>query len=145
MHPAQLLSTLRLDPTLPMPLFRQLYEAIKQAVLSGTISPGMQLPPTREFSMSLGTSRQTVLNAYSQLMAEGYLAGTVGKGTFVSDNLALPSRPIKNAAATSAVQQALRPLSSRGRQFVDARTRLDRKSTRLNSSHIQKSRMPSSA
>lgn len=41
----------------------------------------MQLPPTREFCRLLAVSRQTVLNAYALLTAEGYLDGTVGRGT----------------------------------------------------------------
>jgi GntR family transcriptional regulator/MocR family aminotransferase len=122
MYPAQFIGTLRLDPALPIPLFRQLYEAIKQAVLSGAIGPGMQLLPTREFATLLGISRQTVLNAYAQLMAEGYLAGAVGKGTYVSRQLALPA---KLAESVTAEQQALRPLSNRGQYFADACIRLN--------------------
>jgi GntR family transcriptional regulator / MocR family aminotransferase len=122
MHLVQSLATLRLNPAASTPLFRQLYDAIKQAILSGLLEPAMQLPPTRELAQQLAVSRQTVLNAYAQLMAEGFLSGTVGRGTFVSDKL--PSRGQVPQAAPS-VQQLLRPLSDRGQRFIGAGTGLN--------------------
>lgn len=115
MHLAQSMSNLQLDPSSRMPMYRQLYEEIKQSILLGALSPGMQLPPTRFLSQQFGISRQTVLNAYEQLMAEGYLSGTVGKGTFVSADLPIAQRkPVPQAQSTS----ILRPLSLRGQGFV---------------------------
>ena len=124
MHITQLLAALPLERTGPNPLFRQLYAAIKQAILSGALQPGMQLPPTREFCRLLGISRQTVLNAYAQLMAEGYLAGSVGKGTFVSARLPIAAPAARTTPADSTgpdpAPALLRPLSSRGLRFADA-------------------------
>lgn len=111
MHLAHSLAALRLDRASAAPMFRQLYEAIKQTILTGLSQPGTQLPPTRELAGQLGVSRQTVLNAYSQLMAEGYLVGGVGRGTFVSTSL--PLKPRKPAPAG-----LLRPLSPRGLGFT---------------------------
>lgn len=111
MHLAQSLATLRLEPHAATPLFRQLYEGIRQAILSGIAGPGTRLPPTRDLAQQLGVSRQTVLNAYDQLMAEGYLSGKVGRGTFVSASLPLaPARPARPGL--------LRPLSERGVSFT---------------------------
>jgi GntR family transcriptional regulator/MocR family aminotransferase len=62
MHLAQSLTSLRLDSSSPTPLFRQLYEAIKEAIRFGQLGPGTQLPPARGFAQLLGVSRQTVLN-----------------------------------------------------------------------------------
>ena len=95
------------------PLFRQLYAAVKEAVLRGALTPGMQLPPTRELCRMTGVSRQTVLNAWDQLMAEGYLSGTVGKGTFIAT--ALPIIP-----ASTAPRGLMRPLSARGQDYASA-------------------------
>jgi len=101
------------------PLFRQLYAHMKDAILAGLLPAGARLPPTRELCQLLGVSRQTVLAAYDQLMAEGYLSGTVGKGTFVHDALPLGAartgRP-RRAAAPS----LLRPLSPRGQGLSEA-------------------------
>jgi len=124
MHLAQSLTTLRLDPASRTPMFRQLYDAIKQAILDGRMGPGTQLPPTRELSRLFGISRQTVLNAYAQLMAEGFLSGTVGKGTFVGASLPLAS-PARRSVPESAAPRPLRPLSKRGQCFVGEAARLN--------------------
>lgn len=124
MYVAQSLSSLRLDTASPTPMFRQLYEAIKGAILTGQINPGMQLPPTREFARILGVSRQTVLNAFSQLMAEGFLSGTIGKGTFVSESLPISSKR-GSSDSTTKPPPVLRPLSSRGQRFVGQETALN--------------------
>ncbi|WP_317204371.1 PLP-dependent aminotransferase family protein [Janthinobacterium sp.] len=117
MHITQILAALPLDRADPAPLFRQLYGAVKEAILNGAIGAGLQLPPTRELCRLLGVSRQTVLNAYAQLTAEGYLSGSVGKGTFVSAQLP--------AAARSVVAPGLlRPLSARGEGYVAAMGRV---------------------
>lgn len=120
---AEYLSTLRLDTASSIPLFRQLYDAIKGGILAGQIQPATQLPPTRALALLLGVSRQTVLNAYSQLMAEGFLSGTIGKGTFISDRL--PRASVRDASAPDSAPPALRPLSSRGLRFIDIRTRIN--------------------
>src|SRR5258708_12229010 len=44
----------------------------------------MRLPPTRELAEELGVSRNTVVNAFEQLIAEGYLESKVGAGTYVT-------------------------------------------------------------
>ncbi|WP_394780505.1 PLP-dependent aminotransferase family protein [Undibacterium sp.] len=128
MHQTQLLASLQLDRAATAPMFRQLYAAIKQAILSGVVQPGMQLPPTRDFCRLLDISRQTVLNAYAQLMAEGYLQGTVGKGTFVSDQLPALARATavntEAGADTPGAAALLRPLSARGLRFSHAQGRM---------------------
>ncbi len=116
MQIAQIISAFVLDRSAPQPLFRQLYDAIKEAILRGALAPGMQLPPTRQFCQLLDISRQTVQNAYDQLMAEGYLQGTVGRGTFISS--ALPQETPASAKPAS----LLRPLSARGLAFAEAMT-----------------------
>ncbi|MBX3011625.1 MAG: PLP-dependent aminotransferase family protein [Caldilineaceae bacterium] len=69
-------------------LYQQLYTGLRQAVLSGQLSAGMRLPSTRDLAKTLQLSRNTVLAAFEQLVAEGYLESRVGDGTYVS--LALP-------------------------------------------------------
>lgn len=123
MHIAQSLAALQLDAQSATPLFRQLYDAIKQSILAGKLASGTQLPPTRELALLCGVSRQTVLNAYSQLMAEGYLSGTVGRGTFVSASLPIPSAQ-QAASAGRQEAQPMRPLSARGQRFTGRQARL---------------------
>jgi GntR family transcriptional regulator/MocR family aminotransferase len=69
------------------PLYRQIYEAIRRAILSGEFPPGRKLSSSRALAAELGVSRITVVNAYDQLFAEGYLEGKAGAGTFVAAEL----------------------------------------------------------
>ena len=78
------LALLRLDRALPVPLHRQLYDELRAAVLTGRLRPGVRLPSTRTLASELGVSRRTVLDAFLQLYAEGYVEGRTGAGTFVA-------------------------------------------------------------
>jgi GntR family transcriptional regulator/MocR family aminotransferase len=66
------------------PLYQTLYTHLRAAILSGELKRGMKLPSTRALADELNISRNTVLNAYRQLLAEGYLESTEGSGTFVT-------------------------------------------------------------
>ncbi len=76
-----------LDACLPEPLHRQLYEALRQGILNGQLAPGNRLPSTRTLQAELGVARNTVLAAFDQLLAEGYLESRTGSGTFVATTL----------------------------------------------------------
>jgi GntR family transcriptional regulator/MocR family aminotransferase len=75
---------LLLDRQASLPLHRQLYDQIREAILTGQLAAGTQLPPGRLLAGQLGVSRTTVVQAYEQLAAEGYLEGQQGAGTFVA-------------------------------------------------------------
>ena len=75
------------DKSSDVPLYRQIYEAIRRAILSGEFNRGMLLPATRLLAKQLGVSRMTVVNAYEQLLAEGYIEGKTGAGTYVAATL----------------------------------------------------------
>ena len=70
-----------------IPLYQQLYTHLQTAILSGNLKPGTRLPSTRALAIQLNVSRNTIFNAYQQLIAEGYLDGMVGNGTFVAQIL----------------------------------------------------------
>jgi GntR family transcriptional regulator/MocR family aminotransferase len=76
-----------LDPKRKEPLYLQLYHALRQVILSGQLGAGTQLPPTRILATELVVSRTTVVTAFEQLFAEGYLEARVGSGTFVASAL----------------------------------------------------------
>jgi len=67
------------------PLYIQLYEYIKTEITSGLLKPDTKLPSIREASSTLKLSKTTVENAYSQLVAEGYIDNYPKKGYFVCD------------------------------------------------------------
>ncbi|RYZ12190.1 MAG: GntR family transcriptional regulator, partial [Comamonadaceae bacterium] len=74
----------RMTPASTLPLNRQLYECLRGAILDGSLPPSSGLPATRDLARELGFSRNTVLHAYEQLQAEGYVRSQVGSGTFVA-------------------------------------------------------------
>ncbi|MGH7725277.1 MAG: PLP-dependent aminotransferase family protein [Candidatus Eiseniibacteriota bacterium] len=128
-----------LDASRAMPLTRQLYEEIRSAILEGRLVPGARLPSTRTLAAELGLARNTVLDAYEQLTAEGYLSGLVGSGTRVADAspedvLGLPGG--KGAPAPAGARagnargdaRSSRParLSERGRMLSTTSVRLAR-------------------
>src|SRR5262245_66160929 len=69
------------------PLFRQVYIGLRDSILSGTLASGEQLPSTRHLAEQLGVSRTVVLLAYEHLLAEGFVEGRHGSGTYVSQGL----------------------------------------------------------
>jgi GntR family transcriptional regulator/MocR family aminotransferase len=73
-----------LDRSSPVPLSRQLYDRLRATILSGQLGSGFRLPATRTLAAELGISRNTVLLAYDQLLAEGYIEGKAGSGTTVA-------------------------------------------------------------
>jgi GntR family transcriptional regulator / MocR family aminotransferase len=81
------LPAVALDPGGVLPLHRQLYFGIRGAILDGRLRPGLRLPSTRALAAELGVSRNTVLAAFEQLAAEGYLDGRTGAGSYVSRRL----------------------------------------------------------
>src|SRR5581483_1084959 len=99
-----------------VPLHRQIYDALRRAILDGLLRPGQRIPSTRGLASELGVSRLPVLAAYDQLLHEGYLTGRVGAGTFVSDALpddslrpAVPSRPrARSGSGPAAMERRLR-------------------------------------
>src|ERR1700742_1388306 len=108
-------TALTLDATSAAPLYRQLYESLRGAILAGQLKPGTRLQSTRELSTELGVSRNTVMNAFEQLLAEGYLEGQIGSGTYVSR--ALPDEMLFiHAVKPQAAQPSRkgRALSERG-------------------------------
>src|SRR5690349_343204 len=84
-------------------VYRQLFDAVRD----GRLRPGDQLPATRRLADSLAVSRNTVLDAYQRLVAEGFLVGRAGAGTFVSSDAASVVRVA--SSASGAVPKRSRP------------------------------------
>ena len=123
------------------PIFRQIYLQARASVLAQVLKPGTKLPATRELARLLGVSRTSVISAYEQLLAEGFIAGKVGSGTYIAADLPQPieRRPRRRAMApgkapaklpaprsidayiASTAQNDARPFNT-GRTLVDARS-----------------------
>ncbi len=79
--------TISIDPTQDVPVYRQIYLALREQILSGDLPPGSRLPSGRSLARQLGVARITVAQAYGQLAAEGYSEARPGSGTYVSPDL----------------------------------------------------------
>lgn len=80
--------TLDRAPQAP-PLYRQIQDGVRSAVLTGSLGAGMRLPPERELAAALGVNRTTVMHAYQELVADGVVEARPGRGTTVCP----PARP----------------------------------------------------
>src|SRR5262245_31783686 len=78
---------IRLDAEGAQPLHYQLYEGLRSLILEGRLAPGTRLASSRMLATDLDVSRNTVINAFERLAAEGYLQGRAGGGTRVSSTL----------------------------------------------------------
>ncbi len=106
-----------LDQFCATPAYVQLYEQIRELILTGRLSPGVRLPSTRSLASELGVSRTTTLAAYDQLTSEGYLDGKVGSGAFVSpdipENVLSVTAPRSASSPGTDRKHAVQPLLSR--------------------------------
>lgn len=102
---------------------RALYDCLRQAILDGCLPASSRVPPSRDLSAELELSRNTVMHAYGQLLAEGYFRTVTGSGTFVTD--VVPDHVLwTNATVESRHDGRVEPqhknhLSGRGRELVD--------------------------
>ncbi|MEY4531872.1 MAG: hypothetical protein RLZZ156_2593 [Deinococcota bacterium] len=78
------LPQIHLDSTINTSLHRQLYNTLRNAILDGVLPHGTKLPATRALANAHGISRNTVLAAFEDLIAEGFLESKIGAGTFVA-------------------------------------------------------------
>lgn len=137
---------IQLDPTLPEPLYKQLYGRLRAAILAGQVPRGARLPSTRTLATELGVSRTTTALAYEQLLLEGFLESRVGRGTIVSRHLpvaraadlrarsgqvqsesqpAPQPRPVTRATVLDSVPQLDRIEGSGSRAFISGQPALD--------------------
>ena len=111
-----------LDKTSELPRNRQLYRLLRQAILDHVLSADTRLPSSRDLATELTISRNTVLYAYEQLLAEGYVEARAGSGTFVADTvpdlIQEPSTQAKKASKQASKQTASIQLSQRGLRLM---------------------------
>ncbi|MGE3888888.1 MAG: PLP-dependent aminotransferase family protein [Vicinamibacterales bacterium] len=108
--------SLALPPHDPdVPVHRWLWTTLRDAILEGRLRPGTRLPGTRDLARQHGLARGTIVAAFDQLRAEGYLEGRRGSGTYVSrtlpdDLLQVPrSSPERGARAPRALPRQSKP------------------------------------
>ncbi|MBL8578808.1 MAG: PLP-dependent aminotransferase family protein [Mesorhizobium sp.] len=95
-------------------MHRQIYDALRRFILDGQIAPHTLLPSTRSLAEDLRVGRNTVIAAYDQLLAEGFIEARTGSGTWVA--------PIKQARTNTPRTKpgcGARRLSTRGETIVN--------------------------
>jgi GntR family transcriptional regulator/MocR family aminotransferase len=90
-----------------IPAYRWLYSSLRAEILCGRLRPGSRLPSTRDLAGQYGLARGTIVNAFEQLKSEGYLEGSVGSGTHVSQ--VLPEKLLHLSPGQVASRHAAKP------------------------------------
>src|SRR5262245_65584485 len=82
--------TIPTDSSASLPIFAQIANAIVADIRRGRLHPGAAMPGTRALARTLGVHRNTVIAAYGELTAEGWISTERGRGTFISKTLPDP-------------------------------------------------------
>lgn len=111
-----------IDRASPVALRDQLYRQLRQAILDGRLAGGARLPSTRTVAQQSGLARQTVVEAFDQLIAEGYVVTRPASGTYVTDTL--PDQLLNARSRPTRARSATAPsvhLSRRGARLASVR------------------------
>ncbi len=84
---------LNIDRNSTLPLTRQIYNQLRSLILTGVLKGSEKIPSSRELAADLDVSRIVVVEAYELLMAEGFLEGKIGSGTFIATGAYLKNKP----------------------------------------------------
>jgi GntR family transcriptional regulator / MocR family aminotransferase len=120
---ATLVPALTVDRRSSTPIYRQLYEGFRAAIIDGRLRPGQTVPSTRSLALELSISRIPAINAYEQLRTEGYLAAAVGAGTRVAeaifDDSVSPSTAVRSRRPSRGTKAPTpRALSRRAKELL---------------------------
>jgi GntR family transcriptional regulator/MocR family aminotransferase len=107
-----------IDTKSSLSLTRQLYNQLKERIITGAFAPKEKLPSTRALAEELNISRSTVLEVYDQLIAEGYLEGHHGSGTLVAD--CIPKHP--DSLSSTLCSPSLPDCSQVTEHYIDFRS-----------------------
>ncbi|WP_245274384.1 PLP-dependent aminotransferase family protein [Mesorhizobium sp. L2C066B000] len=108
------LDIMSVDRSSDEPMHRQIYGALRRFILDGQIQQNTLLPSTRSLAEDLKVGRNTVIAAYDQLLAEGFIEARAGSGTWVA-----PIQQKRPPAALRAGLAAPQKLSRRGQTIVN--------------------------
>ena len=109
-----ILPAIAVDRSAPKPLYQQICDGYREAIVERRLRGGQRLASTRALAAELKISRIPVLAAFDQLLAEGYFESRVGSGTFVSSTLPDDAGPLKRPAARLSARQPGARLIARG-------------------------------
>ncbi len=114
-----------IDPDQPMNLQNQIRQRLVDGILNGSFAPGMKLPSSRKLARQLDVARNTVVAAYQQLIADGYLVSRQRSGIFVNEEMLearVGHRDVNSPAAkaeSAAWQRRIREMPAQWRNVHD--------------------------
>lgn len=117
---------IRIQPSCGQTLQDQIYFCIRRSIVEGLICADSRLPSTRALAADLGVSRTTVLLAFEQLKAEGYIVPRPGSGIYIARELPDRRPDLRIASTSDTVRHPL--FSARGRSLAQARS-IDRRTS----------------
>jgi DNA-binding transcriptional MocR family regulator len=89
--------SLDLDRGSIVPIYRQIYERLREQILAGALPEGTRLPPERSLAERLDVNRSTIVHAYRDLAADGLIEQRVGSGSRVASTLRAGGQPDRTA------------------------------------------------
>lgn len=144
-----------LDQNSRDPLYVQIYDSIRRDITENALKPGEKLMPIRKLAESLDVSRNTVENAYAQLLTEGYVTSRSGSGYVVRNvdfsplseasvekDRAAASRKTKQVTSSAAIGRVSPSLTEEGLSGRNAAEHAAARSTKLTSLSPSENRAP---
>jgi len=111
--PASFVPPIAIDYHTKTPMYRQLYDWFRRVITDGQMRPGQRVPSTRSLAVELKISRIPVLNAYEQLLAEGYLETFIGAGTCVARSIPDDALSAQASKARKGLQEIVEKMGPR--------------------------------
>ena len=116
----------RISRSRDVPMYMQIIQAVIRDIERGRLTSGAYLPSSRELAQILGVNRKTVVLAYEDLIAQGWLDSTGTRGTMVAAALPDPVRrqqaEVEATMSNATVDYRFAPPPERPRPDVDALT-----------------------
>ncbi|HTY06823.1 MAG TPA: GntR family transcriptional regulator [Gemmatimonadales bacterium] len=116
----------RLDSRSPTPLYAQIAERLRAAIVTRELSPAEALPSVRQLAASLRVNPATVVQAYRELEAEGFIEMRQGAGTFVREVSPVQRSAERDRQATELVRRLLADAARLGLSSRDVITAVER-------------------
>ena len=98
---------IRLDPSSPIALYRQISEQLRRLIAIGALRPGDRLPTVRDLALQTGVNRNTAARAIQHLESEGLVSARVGRGTFVDTSASKIGRAGRERIVDQAIDRLL--------------------------------------
>ena len=99
---------MRIDPRSHVPIYRQIAEAVRDAVAAGVYRPGEALPSLRAMAVEIQVNPNTVQRAYDELVREGLIDARRGKGLFVAEHGTSAAQSHAGDGVRRALDEAIR-------------------------------------